>query len=171
MTLNDALRSVSLSLYTNDGVPTRTLRKMFEQLDAEYISVAELEELTDRVKALEKALEEGSGSGQENVIEAITVNGAPVPPEGKTVHLEIPETVAELEDSGNYVRKDEMKEYGALSEAEKEKLDHLPQFTDSPGPNGVHVTEDGKLEVDSVTPDRIRTEGYTMILNGGNAAP
>lgn len=44
----------------------------------------------------------GSGSGEENVIEIVQVNGVALVPENKTVNVEVPTTVSELSDSSNY---------------------------------------------------------------------
>lgn len=47
-------------------------------------------------------------NAQENVIEAISVNGAPQSISGKSVNLTVPTTVAQLTDSGNYALKSEI---------------------------------------------------------------
>lgn len=60
-------------------------------------------------------------------------------------------------------------ELDALDPEDREKLDRLPLLEESAGPNGVKAA-DGKLEVESLTPDRLETEGYVFVLDGGDAA-
>lgn len=45
---------------------------------------------------------------QENVIEAVTVNGTAVTPASKTVNITVPTTVAELTDADDYAKKSQL---------------------------------------------------------------
>lgn len=111
MTMEELLRSMSLSLYSSGHVTMDQLREIFIRTDRRFIDGDELKVLEDRVEALESA--------------------------------------------------------GVITPENKEKLDTLPQFTGTPQTNGVTVKEDGSLEVSSITPDKLETEGFTFVLDGG----
>ncbi len=114
-----------------------------------------------------------------NAIDAVDVNDKPAVMDGRTVKLEIPTRVSQLDDAGSYLHikalRDELDGYvrwgdlpeTILTQEEKDKLDSLPNLHEKAGKNTVSLNEEGKLEVESLSPDKIDPEGFAFLLDCG----
>lgn len=162
ISLLSALRTLAEDPRTKNNVITlEGLHRYTERLIREFAAIEDIEP---------------------NIVEGATVNGdlVAIDPDTKFLQLEVPTRVSQLDDAGSYLHIKALRrilttyiQWGdlpttVLAQEEKDRLDKLPDLDGDVGPNGVRRNEEGWLELQSVTPDRIVTDGFAFILDCGD---